>query len=322
MTKADKIKRAIAFYCAVTVFCILLPIVLSYSLGYKIDYHNLKIYKTGILYLQSRPAGASIYLDGKMIADLTPAQIEELKPGTYRVEVRREGFYPWEREMVVRPNMVTRADRIVLFPVAQEMKKVGERGVTDFVISGKGAIYYMKRSGLYKSAMDGSSMKRLSSYASWPDRILGKKFSPAGEKLLYFTDRDVWVVYLEEDKISGEDREISRIEEAFKSRDTILDAFWYPGAGYIMIVTEKDIEVVELHSGGARNIVPLYKFSSRPQGLFYDEANSSLYFTDTGTGSDPKESRYLYRIDLKQKFFDQILKMLLKKEPDDGYEKK
>ena len=151
MRPSDKIRRAIAFYFCAALFCVLLPIVLSYALGYQIDYHNLRIYKTGILYVESRPAGASIYLNGRKHGDITPAQIEELKPGTYRIVVSREGFYPWERDLAVRPNMVTKADRIVLFPVAQEMKKMGERGVVDFAVSGNGYVYYMKRSGLYRS---------------------------------------------------------------------------------------------------------------------------------------------------------------------------
>jgi hypothetical protein len=320
MKRSDKIMRAIAFYFAAALFCVLLPIILSYALGYQIDYRDMKIYKTGILYIESRPAGAAIYLNGGKYPDVTPARIEELKPGGYKVVVRREGFYPWEKDLEVRPNMVTKADRIVLFPMAQEMKKMGERGVSDFAVSGNGYLYCMKRSGLYRSTMDGSSMKRLSPYAEWPDRIVGKKFSPSGDRFLYYNDRNVWVVDLN----YGGSEEAS-VQEVFAGRDAITDVFWYPGAGYIIIVTDKGIDVAELRSGTAssgRNVVPLYKFNARPQGLYYDEFSSALYFTDTGLGKDFSESRYLYRIDLRQKFFDALMKMLLKKEPESGYEKR
>ena len=322
MKTGDKIRRAIAFYFSAALFCALLPIVLSYALGYQIDYRNLKIYKTGILYVESRPAGALIYLNGNKQADITPAQIEELKPGAYRVVVSREGFYPWEKEVTVRPNMVTKADRIVLFPVTQEMKKMGERGVIDFAVSGNGYVYYMKKSGLYRSAMDGGSMKRLSTYSDWPDRIIGKRFSPAQDKFLYFDDRKVWVVRFDYGRKAQDTGEESSVEEVFAGQDPITDVFWYPGAGYIIVVTEKGIEAAELRSSGARNVVSLYKFTARPQGLYYDESSGALCFTDMGTGKDFSQSRYLYRIDLKQKFFDQLFNMLLKKEPDSGYEKR
>lgn len=318
----DRIMRAIAFYASVALFLVLLPIVLSYSLGYRIDYRNLKIYKTGILYISSRPAGAAIYLNGNKHYDVTPAQIEELKPGTYRVVVSREGFYPWERELVVRPNMATKADRIVLFPVKQDMKKMGERGVVDFVVSDNGYIYYMKKSGLYRSTMDGQSMKRISSYSEWPENIAGKRFSPAQDKFLFFSDSKIWVVTFDYGKKIDGSAEEAKVEEVFAGQDPVTDVFWYPGSGYLIVVTDKDIEVSELRSGAARNVVVLYKFNAKPQGLSYDEAGGALYFIDTGLGKDFTESKYLYRIDLKQKFFDQIFNMLLKKEPDSGYEKR
>lgn len=328
--------RAIAFYFASALFLVLLPIILSYALGYQIDYRDLKIYKTGILYVDSRPAGAAIYLNGSKYSDVTPARIEELKPGSYKVVVRREGFYPWEKDLEVRGNMVTKADRIVLFPMAQEMKKMGERGVSNFAVSDNGYLYYMKRSGLYRSAMDGSSMKRLSSYGEWPDRIIGKKFSPSGDRFLFYNDHNVWVVNLNYGRIGRTDQtgslslaEEAFVQEVFAGQDSITDVFWYPGAGYIIIVTDKGIDVAELRSAsrgsGERsesNVVPLYKFNSWPQGLYYDESSSAIYFTDTGIGKDFSESRYLYRIDLRQKFFDQLMQMLLKKEPEAGYEKR
>jgi len=323
MRISDKIKRAIAFYLSVSTFCVMLPIILSYALGYQIDYHNLKVYKTGILYINSHPSGAYIYINGRMHKDVTPAQVEELKPGTYRIDVRREGFYPWEKELVVRPNMVTRADRIELFPIRQEMKRMGQEGIAYFVISDKNYIYYMKKTGLFRSGMDGTLAKKISPYSNWPQGIKRSRFSPSGDKFLYFTDRNVWAVYLSADKTLPQTdlADTARVEEVFASQDPIIDVFWYPGASYIIAVTDKDIEAIELR-GGIRNIVSLYKFNARPQSLHYDENNDSLYFTDTRTGQAPGEPASLYRLDLRQKLFDQLVQLLIKKEPDAGYEKR
>lgn len=312
--RIDKIRRAIAFYFSAALFCVLLPVILSYALGYKIDYRNLKIYKTGILYIASRPAGATIYLNGVMYQYATPAQIEELKPGSYKIEVRRDGFYPWERDMVVKPNMVTKADRIVLFPVTQEMKTISRDGICDFIVSGKNSVYYMKRSGLFSSDLDGGDMKRLSPYGNWPDGIIGRKFSSDGDKFLFFNQSILGVVQLQPLPI--------KVYEVFTGQNPIVDAFWYPGTGYIIVITDKDIKVVELSGSVTRNIVSLYKFNSKPRSISYDENNGSLYFIDTHVGADSKESNYLYRLDLKQRFFNNIMQLLLGKEPDAGYEKR
>ena len=322
MKISDKIKRLIAFYFSVALFCTLLPIILSYSLGYQIDYSAFKIYKTGILYINSKPSGASLYVNGRRHKDLTPTQIEELKPGTYRIEVRREGFYPWERDLVVRPNMATKADRIVLFPIAKELEKIGAPDTKDFVISDKGQIYYFSKAGLFRSALDGTGLKRLTLYSDWPDRITGRKISPDGGKLIYFNEHAVSVVYLDPEPSTGKDKEDVKVEEVIKSADPIIDVFWYSASDHLLVVTANDIKAVELRGEGMRNIVALYKFNTRPQSLYYDDDNDSLYFTDTRGSSAPGEVSYLYRLDLRQKFFDQLMQLLLKKEPVEGYEKR
>lgn len=315
--------RAIAFYAALAVFFTLLPIVLSYALGYKIDYKKFKIYKTGIIYVSSQPAGASVYVNGKLHGDLTPMRVEEVRPGTYKVEVRREGFYPWEREMHVEPNMVTKADRIILFPVKSEMKKVATSEIVDFAISDNGKIYYLTRYGLFVSDLDGGSLRKLSEYSDWPKDIIGKKFSRETNKLLCFDKYKVFVINLDTSKPQAKREFSAKIEEVFMSEYPIVDVFWYPGSNYIMVVSEKDITIVELREGVVkRNIVSIYKFNSRPYGVYYDDNAGILYFTDKKTGAVSDEDRFLYKLELKDNFFDNIIKMLVKKDTDDENKKR
>jgi len=318
--KSDRLKRMVAFYLSVVLFFVTLPILLSYSLGYHIDYNALKVYKTGILYINSHPAGASVYVNGKLHPSLTPTQVEELKPGNYRVEVRREDFYPWERELAVRPNMVTKADRIVLFPVTQDVKKVGNRETFNFVAYDKNNIYYMNGKGLFKSSIDGTVSSRISRYSNWPDRIIAKKFSPDSDKFLYYTERAISVVYLDLDKtLYGKGSDAARVEEVMTTTEPIRDVFWYSGSGYIIVITESDIKVVELRGGEKRNIITLYKFNKRPQGLFYDRSADSLYFTDISKDSGKS---HLYRLDLRQTFLDSLKQFLMKKEDETQDEKR
>ena len=308
MRASYRIVRALAFYFSVGLYIFLLPVIISYSLGYKIDFHALKIYKTGIIRLKSNPAGAFIYLNGKQYRDITPARVENLKPGAYSVEVVREGFYPWQKEITVRPNMVTEAGDIVLFPVVQEMNTVTEHKIRDFIMSERGVIYYMTDAGLLRSNMDGTNVKRLSSYKDWPGTIKNKILSPDGGKILYYNENDVWVMYLNLDKALTKDGETTKVEEVFKSSSPIKSVFWYPGFDYIVVVTDSDVRVAELKSEGLRNVVTLYKFKTKPKDIYYDK-NFSLYFTDLASEG---EGLYLYRLDLKQGFFDKLMKQLKK----------
>lgn len=316
MNKSDSVIRHIAFFFSLALYITLLPIILSYSLGYHIDFHKFIIYKTGILSLRSTPSGASIYVNGKLYKDITPARVEELRPGTYFIEVKREGFYPWQKDLAVRPNMVTRAENILLFPTLQEMEKVGDRETENFFIpDDKSQIYYMTKSGFYKSNIDGTNSKKISSYSQWPSEILGKKLSPDGKKVLYFNENGIWVIYLSGRNVA-KDSDVAEVEEVLRTPEIIMDVFWHSGSNHIIFVAGRDINVLEIGKGGGKNMVTLTKCRRQPQGLYYDESNDSLYFNDSSEGK-----RILYRLDLREKFFDKLMERV-KKEFDIIYEKR
>ncbi len=322
MNNGDRIKRAIAFYISVLLFFVTLPILLSYSLGYRIDLNALKFYKTGIIFVNSKPAGTAIYVNGELFAGITPARIEDLKPGAYKVQVKREGFYPWEEELVVRPNMVTKAESIILFPVMKEMNRISPQPVTDFAVSDRNNIYYLTDHGLYRSDPDGSNIKKLSGYADWPKGATRKKFSPEGDKFLCFNEKEICVVYTNLDKALAPEGVLAKAENVLTAEEPIVDVFWYTGSGYIIVVTEKYINVVELRGAGKRNTATLYKFNTRPQSLYYDQANGSLYFADTGKGKMTLGGRYVYRLDLRQTFFDSLMQLLPKRENEPANDKR
>jgi hypothetical protein len=253
-----------------------------------------------------------IYVNGNLYKDVTPAQIENLNPGAYKIMVKREGFYQWEEELVVRPNMVTKADSIILFPVMQEMTRINDQPCEDFVLSERGYIYYFAASGLYRSEADGFNLKKISSFSKWPKKMLKKKISPEADKILCFNDKEIVIAYLNSE----------RVEDVLTTEEPIIDVFWYTGSGYIIVVTEKYINVLELRSAGKRNIATLYKFSTQPHCVSYDPNNGSLYFMDRAKDNFSKDGVYIYRIDLRQKFFDYLMQVLLKRESEAPNEKR
>jgi len=116
--------------------------------------------------------------------------------------------------------------------------------------------------------------------------------------------------------------ESARVESILIAEEPIIDVFWYTGSGYIIVVTEKYINVVELRGGVKRNIATLYKFETAPHYVAYDSNNGSLYFMDRAKGSFSKDGNYLYRLDLRQKFFDYLMQLLLKRDTEALHEKR
>ncbi len=51
--------------------------------------------------IRSEPSSADIYIDGRY-SGITPDDVTELKPGRYKVEVRKEGYRTWSKSMDVK----------------------------------------------------------------------------------------------------------------------------------------------------------------------------------------------------------------------------
>ncbi len=139
--------RQIIFFGFLFLFIVLSPLAILYSQGYRLDIENKKITQTGGLFLRIRPKRAEIYINGRFIkkTDLFfgSALIENLLPAKYRIEVRKEGYFPWKKSLPVRERDVTEAKDIVLFPKNINFS-ILSRGVEKFWISPHGKKLILK----------------------------------------------------------------------------------------------------------------------------------------------------------------------------------
>jgi hypothetical protein len=126
--------RTILFFLFIFIFLTSTPLVILYASGYKINLTwplkiNTAIQKTGALHIDSKPSGATIYinnvvkqkffnkyfsLDNKGIIK-TQAKIKNIVPGEYNVKLNLEGYWPWQKKLKVEPGQTTFAENIILF---------------------------------------------------------------------------------------------------------------------------------------------------------------------------------------------------------------
>ena len=203
-----------------------------------------------------------------------------------------------------------------------------------FVFNGN-KIFYLQPSDyiLYKTDIDGSNKEQISLNSLPPDIYkigtsldqnfifaLGKsnrlyllgfgekifklieigaknaEFALDNKKLLYYTDSELWVMYLEKILIqpykeTGEKELITRFAEKIKS------AIWYPEDNeHIIFVIGNTIKITELDGRGKRNTFDLLSAENfnpdswnNPQ-IFYSAKKELLYFID---------SNKLYSVQLK-----------------------
>ncbi|MCX6795302.1 MAG: PEGA domain-containing protein [Candidatus Falkowbacteria bacterium] len=124
----NKKLRDAMFFFFVLLFFVATFLLSLYAAGYRLDFGRaLKgrfLQKTGTMILASTPKGADIYLDGRQAKSsgsifgnyaTTPAKIKNLLPQEYLVEVKLDGYWPWEKKITIYGGQSTYAENIILF---------------------------------------------------------------------------------------------------------------------------------------------------------------------------------------------------------------
>jgi hypothetical protein len=96
----------------VAVFLAILAGFIGYSRGYRFDFEKKSILPTGIIATSSSPRASKVYVNGvlKGVTDLNLT----LPPDRYFIEVKKEGYSTWSKEISLKGELVIAAgDRIV-----------------------------------------------------------------------------------------------------------------------------------------------------------------------------------------------------------------
>jgi len=111
-------QRKILFWLSVVAFIALIPVVILYALGYRLD-DAWRLQKTGGISINADISGSQIYIDGKLQRTTNLFQngvfVNNLSPGEYDVIVKRENYLDWRKNLEVRSQLVTEA-RALLVP--------------------------------------------------------------------------------------------------------------------------------------------------------------------------------------------------------------
>lgn len=94
----------------VVLFLIVTPFIVLYARGFKIDWENRTLVKTGALVVRTEPNGAKIFLNDELHESTTPANIRFMLPGDYNVRIEKEGYQSWTKRLSVRSQLVTWAN--------------------------------------------------------------------------------------------------------------------------------------------------------------------------------------------------------------------
>ena len=104
----DKITRYLILVFIIIIFIILAPLIVIYVSGKNVQLGNLLAKDTGIIDIQSSPSGAEVYIDG-VKNNTTPTTVRFVKQGIHNIEVSKNGFRTWKKNLFIEAGKVTYA---------------------------------------------------------------------------------------------------------------------------------------------------------------------------------------------------------------------
>jgi len=130
--------RTILFFICLFLFFLITPFIVLYSQGYRIDWNFKRIIKTGGFYFKVWPESAQVFIDGKFQKKTgfisNSVYINNLTPKEYKVEIKKEGFQTWQKNLEIKDNWVTVSDNVILIPKSPKFVNLSQK-VGDFFFS-------------------------------------------------------------------------------------------------------------------------------------------------------------------------------------------
>ncbi len=268
----NKHTRTTLFVICVFFFLLAAPGLVLYSQGYRFDFEHKKLTRTGAFYCKVLPKGAEVYL-GDKLKDTTSfftnaLLVENLLPGSYRIEIKKDGYHSWQKTVQISEREVTEAKHVILFPQEPNFQLLTEN-----------------EAEINKILADLTEKENISEASAVLADLDFKDFqlSPDDKKIAYFTDHEIWVFFLE----SQYDLQRERGEKIFLTRfsEKIDKAVWL-NSYYLMFSVGDKIKVTEIDNRDRLNIVEVEELKS-PE-IYWDKetetayalSKGKLYFTD------------------------------------------
>ena len=111
-------------------FTVILIATIAYARGYRMDVQKGTMTSTGIIAVSSSPQTAQVYVNGELrgVTDLHLT----LPHGNYVIEVKKEGYTSWRRNVVLKGELVVTADA-TLFPLNASLTPLTTIGISQII---------------------------------------------------------------------------------------------------------------------------------------------------------------------------------------------
>jgi len=262
------------------IFLVCIPILILYATGYRFT-DTFKIIKTGGLFIAVPESGAEVIIGDEIIKQTGVFQknifVQNLKPGSYEISVKKEGFQSWSKRLLVFPQTVSEAHSFML-PEKVNILEI-ERYVP-VIINGTttGAVNKKQETSEYKTALAVFTATSTTKLATTSDVIkVNRKLAVTNDKGEVFVE---WTGSIESIPYYFCVNQACQDKINVTTKSPVKTFDFFPGRDDILIVALSDgIYVIEIDNRSAQNIQTLMI----GEGLDFRIRNDETIFIKQGS---------------------------------------
>lgn len=128
--------RTLLFIAVVVLFVIIAPLLVLYAKGYSFKTDTRAVVRTGMILIDANVPKVTVTLDqAEPRTENDPVILRSLVPGTYHVKLERTGYEPWEADLSVEAEKVTRVDNLLLTLSDPELQQPIKNTTGPFAVS-------------------------------------------------------------------------------------------------------------------------------------------------------------------------------------------
>jgi hypothetical protein len=140
--------RKILFFVLATVYVVVCPLLVLYALGYIYSPVEREFVQTGLIHLSTVPAGADIYLEKSRFTNRTPATIEGLFEGNYKITLIKKRYKSWTQSISIEAGKAAAFNDILLTPTEWPRETMTTFGCKELIPTENGAFFITKTTNL------------------------------------------------------------------------------------------------------------------------------------------------------------------------------
>ena len=104
-------------------FIIVASFLIFKASGFAYNFKTGKIQKTGLLYIETYPRSADIFLEKEYKGNRTPLRVSYLLPGKFNLEIKKDGYKTISKTITINEGLATKINDAILIREDTDFKK-------------------------------------------------------------------------------------------------------------------------------------------------------------------------------------------------------